>query len=100
MSGAIYHTAATLQAMSILATALQDMREEQPTQLALAAVKKLVQSIESPQAKPPSPTVGKAVFYFIAAMVAAVASVCSSRACAHAPAQPAGSAQTSSRPQE
>ena len=63
MSGAIYHTAATLQAMSILATALQDMREEQPTQLALAAVKKLVQSIESPYAKPPSSKHGEGGFF-------------------------------------
>ena len=37
MSGASYHNAAALQAMSILQTALQDMQEELPTQMALAA---------------------------------------------------------------
>ena len=37
MSGASYHNAAALRAMSILQTALQDMQEELPTQMALAA---------------------------------------------------------------
>ena len=37
MSGATYHNAAALRAMSILETALQDMQEELPTQMALAA---------------------------------------------------------------
>jgi len=37
MSGASYHNAAALRAMSILETALQDMQEELPTQMALAA---------------------------------------------------------------
>ena len=37
MSGASYHNVAALRAMSILQTALQDMQEELPTQMALAA---------------------------------------------------------------
>ena len=37
MSGASYHNAAALRAMSILQTALQDMQGELPTQMALAA---------------------------------------------------------------
>ena len=37
MSGATYHNAAALRAMSILETALQDMQEELPNQMALAA---------------------------------------------------------------
>ena len=37
MSGASYHNAAALQAMSILQTALQDMQEELPNQMARAA---------------------------------------------------------------
>lgn len=37
MSGATYHNAAALRAMSILQTALQDMQEELPAQMALAA---------------------------------------------------------------
>ena len=42
MSGASYHNAAALQAMSTLQQALLDMQEELPTQMALEAVKKLV----------------------------------------------------------
>ena len=37
MSGAPYHNAAALQAMSTLQQALSDMQEELPTQMALAA---------------------------------------------------------------
>ena len=37
MSGAPYHNAAALQAMSTLQQALFDMQEELPTQMALAA---------------------------------------------------------------
>lgn len=37
MSGASYHNSAALRAMSILETALQDMQEELPMQMALAA---------------------------------------------------------------
>ena len=37
MSGASYHNAAALQAMSTLQEALRDMQEELPTQMALAA---------------------------------------------------------------
>lgn len=37
MSGAPYHNAAALQAMSTLQQALSDMQEELPAQLALAA---------------------------------------------------------------
>ena len=40
MSGASYHNAAALRAMSILEDALQDMQEELPMQMALAAISK------------------------------------------------------------
>ncbi len=42
MSGATYHNATAFRAMSILETAMHDMQQALPTQMALEAVKKLV----------------------------------------------------------